>query len=175
MVAVCSLCRGLRRVGHVGSPARLGSLRPVSFRQCRSHYGLLPLQSGQARVVDLPLRYRPLHRRPVYHGDCAGGAPHRQLPVGRLGAVPPRSRHAVSRQSSRRISAAAVSAVLSPGRGAAPSRVADRVRAGGGGRVGRHRPDSHIASQNHFSKFLQSRPSRSNNSSASFGPQVPDA
>ena len=32
-----------------------------------------------------------------------------------------------------------------------------------------------IAGQNHFSKFLQRLPSRSNNSSASFGPQVPDA
>ncbi len=32
-----------------------------------------------------------------------------------------------------------------------------------------------IASQYHFSKFLQRRPSRSNSSSASFGPQVPEA
>ena len=32
-----------------------------------------------------------------------------------------------------------------------------------------------IAGQNHFSKFLQRRPSRSSNSSESFGPHVPDA
>src|ERR1700733_1645336 len=32
-----------------------------------------------------------------------------------------------------------------------------------------------IAGQNHFSKFLQRRPSRSRSSSASFGPHVPDA
>ncbi len=34
---------------------------------------------------------------------------------------------------------------------------------------------ANIAGQNHFSKFLQRRPSRSSSSSASFGPQVPDA
>src|SRR5579872_1813073 len=34
---------------------------------------------------------------------------------------------------------------------------------------------TNIAGQNHFSKFLQRRPSRSSNSSASFGPQVPEA
>src|SRR5947208_186215 len=34
---------------------------------------------------------------------------------------------------------------------------------------------TNIAGQNHFSKFLQRRPSRSNSSSASFGPQVPEA
>ena len=34
---------------------------------------------------------------------------------------------------------------------------------------------TNIAGQNHFSKFLQRRPSRSSSSSASFGPQVPDA
>ena len=34
---------------------------------------------------------------------------------------------------------------------------------------------SDIACQNHFSKFLQWRPSRSSNSSASLGPQVPAA
>ena len=32
-----------------------------------------------------------------------------------------------------------------------------------------------IAGQDHFSKFLQRRPSRSSSSSASFGPQVPEA
>ena len=34
---------------------------------------------------------------------------------------------------------------------------------------------TNIAGQNHFSKFLQRRPSRSSSSSASFGPQVPEA
>ncbi len=34
---------------------------------------------------------------------------------------------------------------------------------------------ANIAGQNHFSKFLQRRPSRSSRSSASFGPQVPEA
>src|SRR5580658_454661 len=34
---------------------------------------------------------------------------------------------------------------------------------------------SNIAGQDHFSKFLQWRPSRSSSSSASFGPQVPEA
>ena len=34
---------------------------------------------------------------------------------------------------------------------------------------------SDIAGENHFSKFLQRRPSRSRSSSASRGPQVPDA
>src|SRR5258708_31896620 len=34
---------------------------------------------------------------------------------------------------------------------------------------------ANIAGQDHFSKFLQRRPSRSSKSSASFGPQVPDA
>src|SRR5215470_12806770 len=34
---------------------------------------------------------------------------------------------------------------------------------------------TNIAGQNHFSKFLQRRPSRSRSSSASFGPQVPEA
>src|SRR5579864_6292315 len=34
---------------------------------------------------------------------------------------------------------------------------------------------TNIAGQNHFSKFLQRRPSRSSNSSASFGPHVPEA
>ena len=34
---------------------------------------------------------------------------------------------------------------------------------------------TNIAGQNHFSKFLQRRPSRSSNSSASLGPQVPEA
>ena len=34
---------------------------------------------------------------------------------------------------------------------------------------------TNIAGQNHFSKFLQRRPSRSRSSSASFGPHVPEA
>ena len=34
---------------------------------------------------------------------------------------------------------------------------------------------SYIAGENHFSKFLQRRPSRSSSSSASLGPQVPEA
>ena len=34
---------------------------------------------------------------------------------------------------------------------------------------------TNVAGQDHFSKFLQRRPSRSSSSSASFGPQVPDA
>ncbi len=34
---------------------------------------------------------------------------------------------------------------------------------------------TNIAGQNHFSKFLQRRPSRSSSSSASFGPHVPEA
>ena len=34
---------------------------------------------------------------------------------------------------------------------------------------------TNIAGQDHFSKFLQRRPSRSRSSSASFGPHVPDA
>ena len=34
---------------------------------------------------------------------------------------------------------------------------------------------ANIAGENHFSKFLQRRPSRSSSSSASFGPQVPAA
>jgi hypothetical protein len=41
------------------------------------------------------------------------------------------------------------------------------------GQPGVGSPD--VAGQNHFSKFLQRRPSRSSSSSASFGPQLPEA